>query len=284
MKNMRFLMISMFIATAMLTVSCSKDEDPKEEKDTTKPQINLQSPANETSFNPGDAIDFSAEFTDNVALGSYKIDIHFNDGHDHKAVAAEGEWSYQQSWTFAPELTNETVSHNEIVIPEEVDGVPILGGEYHFLVYCIDKAGNETFVTHEIIVVEAPDVTAPEINITLHPEMDQVYVRIDTIRISGTVADNKQLSELLVAVMRSSSTEDMVNVTDAFVIVMNANAEVSGQASFDFEASIKVGQTPDNNVPPRDVTWARGNFYVIIKAVDESGNVSFSEHYPIVLS
>jgi len=156
-------------------------------------------------------------------------------------------------------------------------------GDYHFLVYCTDKAGNEEFVAHDIIIVEPADETAPEISFSFTPEENQAYIRADTIRISGSVSDNKHLSKLLVAVMRSTSTEEMVNTTDAFVIMLNANEQVAEQNSFDFNASIQVGATQDNNVPPRNVTWSRGDFYVIVKAVDENGNTAFSQRFPIVI-
>lgn len=284
MRNNRFFALMLFLSAAIAFTSCTKDEDdPADEKDTTKPQINLTSPANETEFLPGDAIDFSAVLSDDKELGSYKIDIHPGEGHDHKSTLDNGAWSYQKSWSLPEGSTNETVSHSEIVIPEEVDGVPTMPGDYHFLVYCTDKAGNEEFVAHDIIIVEPADETAPEISFSFTPEENQAYIRADTIRISGSVSDNKHLSKLLVAVMRSTSTEEMVNTTDAFVIMLNANEQVAEQNSFDFNASIQVGATQDNNVPPRNVTWSRGDFYVIVKAVDENGNTAFSQRFPIVI-
>jgi len=284
MRNKRFLILSMFIAVAIMAASCSKDsDDPQEEKDTTKPQITLEAPVNDANLNPGDAIDFSAKFVDDKELGGYKIDIHFNDGHEHKSLTDEGKWSFQKSYTFEPESTNMVVMHNEVRIPTEVDGLPIYAGEYHFLVYCTDKAGNEEFVAHEIVIVELPDETGPTLNLSLQPTENQEYSRGDTIRMAGVVSDNRQLDELLVAVMRSSSTEDMVNVTDAFAIVLNANELVNGLNEYSFSSFIRVGDPQDNNVPPRNVTWARGNFYVIVKAIDKSGNVTFSEKYPVKL-
>lgn len=284
MRNNRFFALMLLMATAIAFTYCSKDEDdPVDEKDTIKPQINLTSPANETEFLPGDAIAFSAVLSDDKELGSYKIDIHPGEGHNHKSTSDNGAWSYQKSWSLPEGSTNETVNHSEIVIPLEVDGVPTMPGDYHFLVYCTDKAGNEEFVAHDVIIVEPADETAPEIALSFVPEENQLYIRADTIKIAGSVSDNRHLSELLVAVMRSTSTEDMVNTTDAFVIMLNANEQVAGQNSFDFNASILVGATQDNNVPPRNVTWARGNFYVIVKAVDDSGNTTFSQRFPILI-
>lgn len=284
MKNKLFLLFTMIIAIAMVTASCSKKEDdPKEEKDTTKPQITLEAPANGLSLNPGDAIDFSAKFVDNKELGGYKIDIHFNDGHEHKAVNNEGKWSFQKSWTFEAGNTEKVVSHNEITIPTEVDGQPIHAGEYHFLVYCTDKAGNEEFVAHNIVIVELPDETAPVIELSMFPDLDQEYSRGDTIRMEGLVSDNKRLDNVLVALMRSTSTEEMVNEIDAFAIIFNGKEVINGSNNFSFSSAIIFGQAQDNNVPPRNITWARGNFYLIVKATDESSNITFSEKYPVRL-
>lgn len=285
MKNKRFLLLSMFISVAMMAASCGKDsDDPTEEKDTTKPEITLEEPVNGASFNPGDAIEFIAKFVDNKELGGYKIDIHFNDGHEHKSVTDAGKWSFQKSWTIEAGTTESFVMHNDVRIPTEVDGVPIYAGDYHFLVYCTDRAGNEEFVAHDIVIVDLPDETGPVIELSVFPDTDQGYSPGDTIRMAGVVTDNKKLDELLVAVMRSTSTDDLVNVTDAFAIVLNANEPVDGLNEYSFSSFIRVGESQDNNVPPRDITWARGNFYVIVKAVDKSGNITFSEKYPIKLT
>jgi hypothetical protein len=136
----------LFMAFGVLMVSCSKDD-----KDTTKPQILIEEPAMNQVFYPGDEIHFGAEFIDNVELRSYKIDIHANeDSHDHKSTRGEGEWSFQKSWEFEAGKKNAGIHHDEIVIPAEVDGVPIHTGDYHFLVYCTDKAGNESWVSVNI--------------------------------------------------------------------------------------------------------------------------------------
>jgi len=284
MKNKHFLLLSMFIAIAMIVASCSKEsDDPKEEKDTTKPEITLEAPVNEASFSPGDAIEFVAKFMDNKELGGYKIDIHFNDGHEHKSVTDVGKWSFQKSWTIEAGTTESFVMHNDIMIPTEVDGMPIYAGDYHFLVYCIDKAGNEEFVAHNIVIVDLPDETGPVIELSVFPDTDQEYSRGDTIKMGGSVSDNKHLDNVLVALMRSTSTEEMVNETDAFAIIFNGKELINGSTNFSFASSIRFGQEQDNNVPPRDITWARGNFYLIVKASDDSGNITFSEKYPVKL-
>jgi len=287
MRISRLFTLIMIMFGVVLVSSCSKSSDddpaPVPEQDTTKPQLTVNSPVNEAEFNAGDAIAFEATFTDNKALGGYKIVIQHVNNKNSATGQADGAWSYENTWSFGESITNESVSHTEIVIPEEVDGMPTMAGNYDFTVTCFDMAGNEESLSRNLILLEAIDETAPVITLSLAPEENQAYIRADTIRMAGNLVDDGKLSELLVAIMRSNATEDMVNTTDAFVIMLNANEQVSGLYSYFFNASILVGAPQDNNVPPRDITWARGNYYLIVKAIDETGNIAFSEHYPIVI-
>jgi hypothetical protein len=120
--------------------SCSTDE-----VDTERPVIQLNEPADHAHFHPGDEIHFDAEFSDNVALKQFKIDIHWGAGHDHKSGQDDDhghEWSFEHIGEL--QGRNQHI-HMHIDIPE--DAKP---GEYHFLVYCTDEAGNESFVAIEI--------------------------------------------------------------------------------------------------------------------------------------
>jgi len=44
------------------------------------------------------------------------------------------------------------VAHQHIVIPASINGMPLREGHYHFIVYCTDQAGQESFVAQEIFV------------------------------------------------------------------------------------------------------------------------------------
>jgi hypothetical protein len=152
----------MFFITILpiVLMSCGKDN-----VDTTKPVIELIQPTAEASFHPGDTIQFECVFSDNVELQSYNIKIHSAaDEHEHlsvpefkKSVLIEEqghEWSYEKSRVFEKGLKEIRVQHIEIIIPEAIqvglDEEPILPGHYHFGVFCIDGAGNESFVFVEI--------------------------------------------------------------------------------------------------------------------------------------
>ena len=96
----------------------------------------------------GAAVHFEMELSDDTELRSYKVDIHNNfDGHNHtKAVFETVDFTYSKSWDVSG-LKNTLVHHHEIVIPE--NATP---GNYHLMVYCTDKAGNETYVARKIVL------------------------------------------------------------------------------------------------------------------------------------
>jgi hypothetical protein len=150
-KTILYISIAtIFIAFA----SCNENED------LIKPVINLIEPEDEAAFKPGSAIHFEMELSDDTELKSYKVEIHSNfDGHGHSATIAKVRtleiqvpFSYSNSWDVSG-LKNTHIHHHEIVIPENATT-----GHYHFMVYCTDKAGNESHVAREIeISWDAPD-------------------------------------------------------------------------------------------------------------------------------
>ena len=38
------------------------------------------------------------------------------------------------------------------MIPEKMDGKPVREGKYHFMVYCTDMNGNESYVSRNVIL------------------------------------------------------------------------------------------------------------------------------------
>jgi hypothetical protein len=76
-------------------------------------------------------------------LGSYRIDIHSSAGHTHESKA-DNDFPIVREWSVAGQR-NASIHHHEIVIPE--NAAP---GSYHFMVYCLDEAGNEAYVVRNI--------------------------------------------------------------------------------------------------------------------------------------
>ncbi len=142
------LSLSVILLAVFAFISCENQLG-----DTTKPQIDLIAPADGDTLFAGDHIHFSMEVSDDVALGSYKVEIHNNfDGHTHDHVSPmhdheEEPFAFNRVWSDIADKRNAHVHHHEIEIPSDV-----ALGDYHFIVYCSDKAGNETQVVSNVIL------------------------------------------------------------------------------------------------------------------------------------
>lgn len=164
MKKVNFLTVVILVALSVSFISCEK-----ENIDTQKPTIQILEPGANEHLLIGDeeGVHFEVEFADNIALKSYKVDIHSNfDGHTHSHAPAKVQatttadsvaFSYNNSWNDILDKKNATVHHHDIKIPAMVNGQPVKEGNYHLLVYCVDKAGNESFEARDIVLTNNPD-------------------------------------------------------------------------------------------------------------------------------
>jgi hypothetical protein len=169
--------------------------DDGETIDTSAPVIELEDPAYGEFFVAGNSVHFEASFTDDIELGSYKIDIHNNfDGHAHGRVAKANDdpalikWSFSQSFDFAPGLKiSNVLLHDELEIPQNT-----MAGPYHFIVSAVDKSGNATsYQDGSTLEVEIyiTNTSMPVVDITnlvndeLEIEVGQVFM------ITGTITD-----------------------------------------------------------------------------------------------
>ena len=146
----KFLSLTL-LAVSIFSVSCSSDDSAQ---DTTKPEVLIVEPHDHDAFEAGGMIHVEVNFSDNQALASYKVDIHFDDGHDHGVRSTEVEWEYSEEGTMSGK--NYTL-HSEIQIPELINEMPIAHGDYHLGIYCLDEAGNETVVFRTIEIGEHGD-------------------------------------------------------------------------------------------------------------------------------
>jgi hypothetical protein len=144
MKKSAF--IPAFAATLSLVafVSCG------EYGDVTKPVIVLNEPEEEEYFQLGGTLHLDIELSDNEALDEYKVEIHLAAGHTHTratvAEAAEEEPAsiFSDAWSDASGMSSKHVQR-DIVLPAEGEE-----GDYHLMVYCTDKSGNENRVVRTI--------------------------------------------------------------------------------------------------------------------------------------
>jgi hypothetical protein len=149
------LFFAFVLAFAIFSISCTSDV-----KDTTKPVIVLHEPAEGDTLFIGHDVHLDVELSDDIKLGSYKVDIHSNfDGHGHAvkplftktATSADVAWSFSKSWDVS-DKRNTDIHHHEITVPTTINGSPIAAGDYHFSVYVTDQAGNESKVIVGLVV------------------------------------------------------------------------------------------------------------------------------------
>lgn len=145
----------LFAAVGFGFASCSDDDNDNE-----KPVISDFEPAEGDSLQIGKAVHLEVDLSDNEKLASYKIDIHNNfDNHgDHsaslKAMASDSvAFAYSNVFTDVAGQKNAHVHHHSINIPDaDANGKPYKTGKYHFVIYCLDEAGNESVRSHNVIL------------------------------------------------------------------------------------------------------------------------------------
>ncbi len=280
MKKIQYISAIILLFSIIYASSCERNQ-----ADTQKPEIIISGPEEEEVLYIGSEIHFEVDFSDDVELKSYKVDIHSNfDGHTHKSSNADSvAWSFQKSWNFDAGQKNAHIHHHEIVIPQEYLGKEISQGEYHFMIYCTDAAGNESWIAIPVKIMKSADKEVPTFSNIVAPTTNQTFANGATIQITGTLTDNDHLHGLFIAIMPQNATNEQVDPTNSLAVMLHEHDAVDGKHTYNFSASIQVGQAQDNNTTPKNVTWTAGNYFVIVKATDESGNIGYSQKYPIVI-
>lgn len=137
------LSVSLFLLSVVSFIACSDDKG-----DTEKPLIELNAPAEGAVLKIGSDVHFDMDLSDNEGLRSYKVEIHNNfDNHGHTKAESSGEtvdFVFNRSWDVSGNK-NKYEHHHDIVIPS--NATP---GAYHFMVYCTDETGNESYVARNI--------------------------------------------------------------------------------------------------------------------------------------
>lgn len=143
MRKQKFIYAVAIVATLFLS-ACSSDSSS--DTDNQKPSITIFKPLDGDIIIAGQDMLVDIDFTDNVGLASYKIDIHYaGDGHVHrkKDGQPQQEWTYE----YSEYISGKAVS-KELAIP-----VPFgTSGEYHFGVYAIDTSGNQALIWEKITI------------------------------------------------------------------------------------------------------------------------------------
>jgi hypothetical protein len=191
MKNLTLILPVLFFF-----YSCSN-------KDNTSPESVVLTPENLSTYIGGEDLYFSAVFSDNEALSEYKIDIHDAfDGHTHgKLIAAP--WSLILINKL--EGSRKEVELN-ISIPENV-----AAGPYHFMVYCVDMAGNQADFVERTIYLKNPEDTILPIVTVNTPQNSQQFTLGTPIIVNGTAIDNKELQKVEIKLRRLNASNFLFN-------------------------------------------------------------------------
>lgn len=116
----------LLVTVVLLASACTKEESP----DVTKPVITAATDHLDTR--PDTTFNLQATITDDQALAAWKIDIHSADGHSHRVLS--GEWEYSETGTIEG---NSYVLNKTITVP-----VDAALGDYHLTIDATDRAGN----------------------------------------------------------------------------------------------------------------------------------------------
>ncbi|MBK1440697.1 DUF4625 domain-containing protein [Parapedobacter sp. ISTM3] len=141
--------VNVFVLLSVL-LSCSKDS---ETTDTEYPEIDMAYaeafPVQCSTIRRGETFVFRALFSDNVALGSFSLDVHHNfDHHTHSTEVndcgldpvktPETPFVYIRSFDI-PGGPQTYEARMEIAVPADVDP-----GDYHFMIRVTDREGWQT--------------------------------------------------------------------------------------------------------------------------------------------
>ncbi|GBU08853.1 hypothetical protein AwDysgo_21840 [Bacteroidales bacterium] len=150
----KMFMMAAAISLGLVIYSC-------ESGDNEKPVISNFEPLEGDTLIIGKNVHLECTLTDNEKLASYKIDIHNNfDNHEHKSANTKSDehsiaFSFSKEWTDIAGQKEANVHHDEISIPMVDDkGRTISGGKYHFVIYCLDAAGNQAVASRNVIIAE----------------------------------------------------------------------------------------------------------------------------------
>lgn len=129
-------------------VFVGKANNPVTQQDSTGPRVTLIAPGENDILQIGKAIHFDMELSDDVMLGTYRVEIHNNDdGHAHNGTT-EGIYPSVFDKTYdVSGSKQQNVHHHGIVIPADAKE-----GLYHFMIYATDASGNTTQLARTVLI------------------------------------------------------------------------------------------------------------------------------------
>jgi uncharacterized membrane protein len=275
MKNKIYIIAICCLAVYSFSFSSCDDGD---NGDTTKPVINLIKPEEGDSLKIGDehGVHFDAEFSDDEALASYKLEIHNNfDNHGHEPAASPArsasaeatvDFTFEKTYDLSGNK-NKKEHHHDVKIP--ANATP---GNYHLMVYCTDAAGNEMHVARNIVLYRetevvvnpddiANDKTAPVIKL-IEPEDGEKLLIGDTL---GVHFDAELSDDVVLKSYKIEIHGNHVHKTETTVeFTFEKTYDLSGKKNADVHHhDIKI---PENATP--------GNYHLVVSCTDAAGNTT----------
>lgn len=270
MSNSISMKAAMLAAMSILLFyACEKD---KEDELVAGPKVTLTEVGlgNSKIGYPGSDLHLEADIVAEGKISTVRIEIH-----------AEGisTWEFDTTYTEFTGLKNATF-HKHIDIPLHADV-----GDYHLHFIVGDMMGKQTVAEAELEIKNPTDTIPPALSITDAPATNQNFYNGQTISISGVVSDNLALGGMYIGLVRVDQGLVDAAVNDGNTITLLHTHDFPNPYSHNFSASLVVGAAMDNNITPKPISWAPGDYYVLVKCKDAfGGNWTFSNHYLIVIN
>lgn len=285
MKKFMHLLCFLFVAS-LLILSCSEEDIDRSAPELTILESSIPAKRAEICgsmedqvyrIGNGDTFSLELQFTDDVALGEFKLDIHSNfDCHGHgtdqaPGVAVPDVSSTTEDWSelFIERLNGTTDARNiTLVAPENMTP-----GAYHFGLQVIDESGNDTPLSDifSIVAYNRKDTVPPEISPTL-PASDNLNARRgENIRFSGSVSDDRSLSDGGNGILYLSYTDLSSGNSFLTDIIISFDQNVKKETTYDFEYTI-----------PRTIT--SGRYRLSLSLHDGMRNIAERANYELNVS
>lgn len=246
----------------LFVFSCKEKSKNSQPNDTQKPSITLQSVTPQFSsdticeefdnkvikVNNGGKITLALQFTDDINLSQFKIDIHNNfDCHGHGRIESTTiPWQLIQIEDISGSSINKSI---ELNVP-----IDAASGAYHLIISATDAVGNEAQMLDFTIKIEnIDDPIKPEIILLNNPN-ELTFQASDTFFIQLKITDNYSLNNGKLEI------EYLNNVGEEFSLLRHFFAANQGnQASINH--NFKINLSP-------------GSYFLKASVWDEKNNQS----------
>lgn len=222
----------------------------------------------------GDLFPIELKITDNEALSEFKLDIHSNfDCHGHGTnsglnIAPPEVASATENWSV---LDIQNLQGTEAILDLDLQ-LPnnITAGSYHFSLQALDLSGNEsTLLIYDILAFHPDDKDPPTLAVNLPAGNSWTANRGSTITFTGTLTDNRQLSQGGNGVLFLTYTDENGNTSVADFITM----EDMNQTTYDFNWEYTI---------PSSLT--SGSYTFSLRARDGVNNAAIPHNWEVVLN